>query len=73
MQRCAAALLIAAALATGCGAKEQLSYTKQGMNAVEALEYEEALGYFETGLDKGEDRRAIYRGMGLAYMVMTRY
>lgn len=71
--RCAAALLIAAALVTGCGAKEQLSYTKQGMNAVEALEYEEALGYFETGLDKGEDRRAIYRGMGLAFMGMTRY
>lgn len=69
----AAVLFTAAALLAGCGKQEQLSYTKQGMNAVEALEYEEALGYFETGLDKGEDKRAIYRGMGLAFMGMTHY
>ena len=72
-RRCAALLFMTAVLLMGCGAQEQLSYTKQGMNAVEALEYEEALGYFETGLDKGEDKRAIYRGMGLAFMGMTHY
>ena len=72
-QRYTAVLLMAAALVTGCGAQEKLSYTKQGMNAVEALEYEAALEYFETGLDQEEDRRMIYRGMGLAFMGMTRY
>lgn len=69
----AAAVLCGALLLSGCGAGEQLSDTKQGMNAVEALEYEEALGYFEKALEQGEDRRALYRGMGLAYMGMTRY
>lgn len=69
----AAALFMAVGLLTGCGAEEKLNYTKQGMQAVEALEYEEALGYFEAGLEKGEEKRALYRGMGLAFMGMTHY
>lgn len=71
--RCAAALFVAAVLLAGCGAEEQLSYTKQGMNAVAALEYESALELFQAALEAGEDERALYRGMGLAYMGMTRY
>lgn len=71
--RCAAALFVAAVLLAGCGAEEQLSYTKQGMNAVAALEYESALELFQSALEAGEDERALYRGMGLAYMGMTRY
>lgn len=60
-------------LLSGCGKEERLSNTKQGMNAVEALQYEEALAHFQAALEKGEDVRALYRGMGLAYMGMTRY
>ncbi len=68
-----AVLFLTAVLLSGCGKEEQLSNTKQGMNAVEALQYEEALGHFQAALEKGEDVRALYRGMGLAYMGMTRY
>ncbi len=75
--RCAAqytaVLFLTVVLLSGCGKEEQLSNTKQGMNAVEALQYEEALGHFQAALEKGEDVRALYRGMGLAYMGMTRY
>ncbi len=75
--RCAAqyiaVLFLTAVLLSGCGKEEQLSNTKQGMNAVEALQYEEALAHFQAALEKGEDVRTLYRGMGLAYMGMTRY
>ena len=66
-------LSMAVFLAGGCGAQEQLNYTGQGMDAVEALEYEEALGLFDGALEQGEDKRKLYRGMGLAYMGMTQY
>ena len=69
----AAVLFLTAVLLSGCGKEEQLSNTKQGMNAVEALQYEEALGHFQAALEKGEDVRTLYRGMGLAFMGMTRY
>lgn len=75
--RCAAqytaVLFLTVVLLSGCGKEEQLSNTKQGMNAVEALQYEEALAHFQAALEKGEDVRTLYRGMGLAYMGMTRY
>ena len=68
--RCAAqytaVLFLTVVLLSGCGKEEQLSNTKQGMNAVEALQYEEALAHFQAALEKGEDVRTLYRGMGLA-------
>ena len=66
-------LFMATLLLSGCGAEGQASYTKQGMDAVEALEYEGALAYFASAMEEGEDERKIYRGMGLAYMGMTQY
>lgn len=66
-------LIMAAALLSGCGAEGQVSYTKQGMDAVASLEYAGALEYFESAMEQGEDARQIYRGMGLAYMGMTQY
>lgn len=57
----------------GCGGEAQVSYTKQGMDAIQALEYEEALEYFESAREQGEEARAIDRGIGLAYMGLTRY
>ena len=63
---------LAGILLSACG-EEQISYTKQGMAAVEALEYNEALNCFKNGQEQGEDERLIYRGMGLAYMGLTQY
>lgn len=71
--KCIPAILLTGMLLGACGNKQQESGLKQGMDAVKALEYEDALAYFGSGLDAGEDERQIYRGMGLAYMGMTRY
>ena len=60
-------------LCTGCSGSEQVNYTDNGMSAVENLEYEEALAYFNQALESREDERLIYRGMGIAYMGLTRY
>lgn len=65
--------LVVGILLAGCGADEQPSYTEQGMTAVQALEYEEALNCFRNAQEEGEDEQLLYRGMGLAYMGLTRY
>jgi len=57
----------------GCGAESAESYTKQGMTAVQELDYDEALALFSTAEEKGEDKRLLYRGMGIAYMGKTDY
>lgn len=69
----AAAMLCAGMILTGCGAGGEPSYTKQGMDAVAALDYEQALALFQTAREKGEEERLIYRGMGLAYLGQTDY
>lgn len=66
-------ILLAGMILSACGAKEQISYTKQGMEAVEALEYEEALDCFAKALEEGENEQLVYRGMGIAFLGMTRY
>ncbi len=71
--RAAAALVLAATLLSGCGAGEKLNYTAQGMAAVEALEYEEALDCFAGAQEEGEDEQLLYRGMGIAYLGLTKY
>lgn len=68
-----AAIVITAALfCTGCGA-EKNEYTKAGMDAVAALEYETALSDFEQARANGEDIRLIARGEGITYLALTRY
>ncbi len=67
----AAALLCA--LLMGCGSEDSPSYTRQGMEAVEALDYEKALALFQTAEENGEEARLLYRGMGLAYLGKTDY
>ena len=57
----------------GCGADDSPSYTEQGMDAVEALDYDKALGLFQTAEENGEEKRLLYRGMGLAYLGRTDY
>lgn len=71
--KCVLALAVAGMLLSACGASGRESFIQQGMAAVKALEYEEALRCFENALEAGEDDRLLYRGMGLAYMGMTKY
>lgn len=56
----------------GCGKNGQENI-KLGMEAVENMEYEQALTCFENALANGEDNRLLFRGQGLAYMGLTRY
>ena len=69
-----AAVLSALALSvlSGCssGKTENLD---QGMALVEQLEYEDALASFDAAILNGEDLQLAYRGMGLAYMGLSRY
>lgn len=69
----AACVLCLGTLLSGCGAEGTESYTKQGMTAVQALDYDEALSLFSAGEENGEDKRLLYRGMGIAYMGKTDY
>lgn len=72
-KRTGLAVAVVCALLAGCGADAAPSYTKQGMEAVEALDYEKALTLFQTAEENGEETRLLYRGMGLAYLGKTDY
>ena len=71
--QCALAVVLTGVCLSACGEGEQVSYLKQGMDAVEALEYDEALNCFASAKEAGEDEQLVYRGMGLSYMGMTQY
>lgn len=58
---------------TGCGFQNKNENLKAGMDAVAALEYDNALTSFEAAREAGEDERLILRGEGLAYMGKTMY
>lgn len=68
----AAIVLTAALFCTGCGA-EKNEYTKSGMDAVAALDYETALADFEQARANEENVRLIARGEGITYLALTRY
>ena len=59
-------------LLTGCGNEKQES-TKQGMAAIEVLDYQGALTCFEKALADGENPELVYRGQGIAYIGLTQY
>lgn len=65
--------VLALMLCTGCGAEEKTDNISAGMEAVQNLEYQTALEYFETALENHEDERKLCRGMGLAYMGLSQY
>lgn len=69
------ALLLTAALGlTGCLGKEAGGeLTAQGMESLDAMEYEEALRLFGQAVQEGEDQVLAYRGMGMASMGLARY
>ncbi|MBD5453254.1 MAG: tetratricopeptide repeat protein [Lachnospiraceae bacterium] len=60
-------------LLAGCGAKEKTDNISLGMEAVQNLEYTEAIQYFNAALEEEEDERLVCRGMGLAYMGLSKY
>lgn len=60
-------------LLAGCGAKEKTDNISLGMEAVQNLEYTEAIQYFNAALEEEEDERLACRGMGLAYMGLSKY
>ncbi|MDE5932115.1 MAG: tetratricopeptide repeat protein [Lachnospiraceae bacterium] len=60
-------------LCAGCGAEEETDNISQGMAAIQNLEYDAALQYFEAALTANEDERQLCRGMGLAYMGLSQY
>ena len=60
-------------LCVACGAKEKTDNISLGMEAVQNLEYTEALQYFNAALEEKEDERLVCRGMGLAYMGLSKY
>lgn len=68
-----AALLLAAALCTGCGREQGRENIDLGMAAVEALDYNTALTHFEQAIVADETPELLYRGQGLAYMGLSQY
>ena len=59
---------------TGCAGKpEGGTMTRQGMDAIEALDYSGALADFQKAVTDGEDAVPALRGMGLAYMGLADY
>ena len=60
-------------LFTGCSLQNKNENISAGMEAVAALEYDNALLNFEAARVAGEDERLICRGEGLAYMGKTMY
>lgn len=65
--------IVAALFCTGCGMEDKMDNVSAGMTAVQNLEYEDALQYFNAALEGKEDERQICRGIGIAYMGLSRY
>lgn len=70
-------ILIAAMamLCTFClvGCSREAVNVAQGMQQIQELNYQAALESFAQALEKGENEKLIYRGLGIAYMGLTRY
>lgn len=64
-------ILAAGFVLTGCG--KSTESTDAGMQAIENLEYQDALGYFEKAIVDGEDLEMAYRGQGMVYLGLTQY
>lgn len=64
---------VAVLLLGGCGMKGKTDNINAGMEAVAALEYDNALFSFAAAREAGEDLRRINRGEGIAYLGKTMY
>lgn len=72
MLAAAVAICLCAVLA-GCGKSKETENIKEGMAAIEAMDYQDAMSHFEAAVENGEDARLIARGMGIASMGLTDY
>ncbi|MFT3985752.1 MAG: tetratricopeptide repeat protein [Lachnospiraceae bacterium] len=71
---CLCAGLCALLLLSGCGVtKKSKDNITLGMEALEALDYSAASGYFEAALVAGEDKQLASRGQGMAYLGLAQY
>ncbi len=68
-----AVLLLCAFLLASCGQEGEKSQIDQGMDALEALDYETAASCFDAALAGGEDTQQAYRGHGMAMLGLYRY
>ena len=68
---CAAGCVLLIGSMTGCGKKNEA--LQNAMEQVQALNYEEALPYFEEAEESGANNRLVYRGRGIAYMGLADY
>lgn len=60
-------------LLTACGNDTENVNIKEGMEAIELLDYKGAMEYFAVAGENGEDERLIARGKGIASMGLTDY
>ena len=60
-------------LLAACGQEKEKSYTDQGMDALEALDFATAASCFDSALNAGEDAQLAYRGRGMAMLGLSRY
>lgn len=67
---CTAAVAV---LSGGCGMNGKNENITAGMEAVAALEYDNALASFAAARQAGEDERLLCRGEGMAYLGKTMY
>lgn len=65
--------ILLAAVFSGCGSRGSVSAVAEGMQYIEAMDYNAAMASFATARENGEDARLIVRGMGIASMGLTNY
>ena len=57
----------------GCNTNKGTENTKQGFDAITALEYEEALSCFAAATEAKENPQQIARGQGISYLGLAQY
>lgn len=67
-----AVMSVCVLMLTGCG-RVSRQHIDEGMQAIAAQNYEQALTSLEEAETAGEDTRLLYRARGLAYMGLTQY
>lgn len=67
------AVLACMVMLTGCGDTAGRANVDEGMDAIVAMDYAAAMESFQMATEKGESKRLIARGMGIASMGLTDY
>lgn len=64
-------IVLSLLLLAGCG--KSTENIDLGMQAIESLDYKQALSNFEQAIVDGEDLELAYRGQGMVYLGLTQY